>query len=623
MDAGKREIELIRLLGKADRPLRLDAVAASLNVSEKTIRRDLRRLNHALKDTECSIVLQKGACSLQGPSRERLASLLEARLDIPETQSERVCWLAGFFLMNETASVPDLAARLYVSESTIKNDIHLVKEDLDGFGLSLVRFGQGLRLEGGEEQIRSCLLHLIRSGKISPDFGLQAMQQRRIHELVEDALDAENLALSEAGIANLFLHVQVALFRLQKGMALSCAHTAPRQFLQPATRLADDLKHAVQIELPDGEIENLAWHMAAQKRSLSFRFDAQTSQSLDKAVQKSLVEVDHLYGTGLRQDSVLIDGLVAHLSVALVRLKRGMVIENPILDDIRRQYPYAMELAQILSVRLQSLFGCMFPLTEVGYLAVHIGGSLFRGRYGKDRRKKVALVCTTGMGTSLLLLAKINDIFREQLDLTGTFTMRQATTLRPRDADLILSTVQLPSEVSLPWIHISPLLAEQDIRSIQRFIQTDGEPVPIRALFQPSLFFDHLPPMSRQEVLDVLSNRLWREGFVDETARDSFWQREQLGTTEIGNLLAVPHCMAGTVVRPAIAVAVLEKPIVWEYGMVQVVLMIAVSKEFLKKENGFFLRLYQRLNTTMKIKEFINTRHLDLLMDAFNEEDIL
>ena len=129
--------------------------------------------------------------------------------------------------------------------------------------------------------------------------------------------------------------------------------------------------------------------------------------------------------------------------------------------------------------------------------------------------------------------------------------------------------------------------------------------------------------MSRQEVLDVLSNRLWREGFVDETARDSFWQREQLGTTEIGNLLAVPHCMAGTVVRPAIAVAVLEKPIVWEYGMVQVVLMIAVSKEFLKKENGFFLRLYQRLNTTMKIKEFINTRHLDLLMDAFNEEDIL
>lgn len=600
MDAGKREIELIRLLGKADRPLRLDAVAASLNVSEKTIRRDLRRLDHALKDTECSIVLQKGACSLQGPSRERLASLLEARLDIPETQSERVCWLAGFFLMNETASVPDLAARLYVSESTIKNDIHLVKEDLDGFGLSLVRFGQGLRLEGGEEQIRSCLLHLIRSGKISPDFGLQAMQQRRIHELVEEALDAENLALSEAGIANLFLHVQVALFRL-----------------------ADDLKHAVQIELPDGEIENLAWHMAAQKRSLSFRFDAQTSQSLDKAVQKSLVEVDHLYGTGLRQDSVLIDGLVAHLSVALVRLKHGMVIENPILDDIRRQYPYAMELAQILSVRLQSLFGCLFPLTEVGYLAVHIGGSLFRGRYGKDRRKKVALVCTTGMGTSLLLLAKINDIFREQLDLTGTFTMRQATTLRPRDADLILSTVQLPSEVSLPWIHISPLLAEQDIRSIQRFIQTDGEPVPIRALFHPSLFFDHLPPMSRQEVLDVLSNRLWREGFVDETARDSFWQREQLGTTEIGNLLAVPHCMAGTVVRPAIAVAVLEKPIVWEYGMVQVVLMIAVSKEFLKKENGFFLRLYQRLNTTMKIKEFINTRHLDLLMDAFNEEDIL
>ena len=265
----------------------------------------------------------------------------------------------------------------------------------------------------------------------------------------------------------------------------------------------------------------------------------------------------------------------------------------------------------------------MFPLTEVGYLAVHIGGSLFRGRYGKDRRKKVALVCTTGMGTSLLLLAKINDIFREQLDLTGTFTMRQATTLRPRDADLILSTCSFPRKSACPGSTSRRCLPNRTFAPFNGSSKRDGEPVPIRALFQPSLFFDHLPPHEPaggfgRLVEPVVARRLrGRNGarlvLAARTTRHDGNRQFAGGAALHGG----DGCSSGDRGRGA------GKPIVWEYGMVQVVLMIAVSKEFLKKENGFFLRLYQRLNTTMKIKEFINTRHLDLLMDAFNEEDIL
>lgn len=51
--------------------------------------------------------------------------------------------------------------------------------------------------------------------------------------------------------------------------------------------------------------------------------------------------------------------------------------------------------------------------------------------------------------------------------------------------------------------------------------------------------------------------------------------------------------------------------------------MIAVSHEFQRKENGFFLRFYRRLASPALIRTMIQTRHPDLLKDAFDKEDTL
>ena len=108
-----RMARLWKLLDSSPKPMRLDAAALALDVSEKTIRRDLIRLNELLQDADSSVKIHKGTFVLDVPSRDAVNALFESQTGIPDTQAQRVDWLATWFLMNGTATVQSLADRLY------------------------------------------------------------------------------------------------------------------------------------------------------------------------------------------------------------------------------------------------------------------------------------------------------------------------------------------------------------------------------------------------------------------------------------------------------------------------------------------------------------------------------
>jgi PTS system nitrogen regulatory IIA component len=66
----------------------------------------------------------------------------------------------------------------------------------------------------------------------------------------------------------------------------------------------------------------------------------------------------------------------------------------------------------------------------------------------------------------------------------------------------------------------------------------------LAALTRPELIFLDLPAGSREEVLRVFAERLAASGLVrdGEQLFQRLWEREQLGSTGIGNGVAIPHC---------------------------------------------------------------------------------
>jgi PTS system nitrogen regulatory IIA component len=83
----------------------------------------------------------------------------------------------------------------------------------------------------------------------------------------------------------------------------------------------------------------------------------------------------------------------------------------------------------------------------------------------------------------------------------------------------------------------------------------------LEALTDPGLIFPGLEASDAAGVLRELAARLAERGVVrdPEALFDRLWERELLGSTAIGNGVAIPHCKLDHLPRVLVAVGVSEK----------------------------------------------------------------
>lgn len=84
---------------------------------------------------------------------------------VVSTQSsskERINWIINYFITKDSViNFYDLASKLYVSETTILQDLTKVKNKVASFGMKLERHGDNFELIGDERRKRSLLSALI------------------------------------------------------------------------------------------------------------------------------------------------------------------------------------------------------------------------------------------------------------------------------------------------------------------------------------------------------------------------------------------------------------------------------------------------------------------------------
>ena len=72
---------------------------------------------------------------------------------------------------------------------------------------------------------------------------------------------------------------------------------------------------------------------------------------------------------------------------------------------------------------------------------------------------------------------------------------------------------------------------------------------------------------------------LWKKGYIDEAVKASIFKREEISTTEMGGLIAIPHAMLNDIERFAVSIMVLKKPILWDKQKVQVIFLLNIPKK--------------------------------------------
>ena len=638
----EREIKIITYLIDEEDYINGDDLSSRLGISKKTIQREIGSMNEILKEKNCAIesVPSKGY-RLEKEKKSKLIGLLFSMTDkdrvIPTTQQSRQEWLIHKFISSsfndEPVTLQKLCDELYISITSLKCDLKRLKKTLETYDLELIkRENKGLILKGEENKIRKLILANLNSEhenySVKDLIGFSEKEEYALRAMILEAIEQYGIFVTDLGFTNLLIHIEIAVSRIRKDKIIrSCTKLEKEDFASKeyacASYLCFEISQELQCEMPVFEIQNVYQHLIAQKRILNKNMQIEMDQDTSMLVNHTLEKIKQIYRFDFLNDSTLKYGLVAHLDSALNRLKLNMRIQNDLLQQIKTNYPFAYELANILGKDIEEAYDVLVNEDEVGFLAIHFCGAIERLNSLKETKIRALIVCSTGIGTSILLKSKIESKFIGRIEIVDVCAMYQIETYPKEDYDLIISTIPLDIK-DKDSIVVTPLLNEEDMDRINRYLKYGNDQfIQIKDLFVPELFFPDMDLTTRDEIIEFMSPQLLKEGYIDQECKESYTKRENMATTEIGNLVSVPHSIDGKIYKSAICVGILKEPIQWEYGMVQVVLMVAVKKEDIHKENEFFLHVYQKFDPIYKAKKIISMKNLEYIKQQFTEEEFI
>jgi mannitol operon transcriptional antiterminator len=504
-----RTKNIILILCKQKNFMTISDIAAELQVSPKTIIRELPKINSLLSEYTVQLDKKQGVGIRITGSTETIDNIKDTFSTVPEKvvyqPKERAGFLTARLLQNQQPmKLFELALHLNVAESTISSDLDKLENWFTSHRLTLIRKpGLGVYVSGSEKDIRKAILHYIYENidetdlieilhntlaKDSNEKDLVNSSSQRLLNLVDTQIlrkletvihqmeSQEAFKLSDNAYAGLLIHLALAIQRMNQKEKI----TFDDSFLKNITdkhefvisrRIAKSIEQIFAIKVPVEEIGYIAMHLLGTRNqyytgSTPFIPNFQLVQLAKKIIKIAQAET----GKKLDNNEKLLIGLVNHLGPSISRLKMGMDIRNPLLEDIKENYASLMQLSQICCTVLQKVVDTRIPESEIAYIAMHLGAALENIQSDSNIKYHAAIACPTGLGSSKLLASRIKHEFNNIQIMDIISALRFDTQeLNKRQIDFILSTVPI-TNAPVPVLVINALLKQEDIQLINTFL---------------------------------------------------------------------------------------------------------------------------------------------------------
>lgn len=496
-----RERQILEILLSTNKELTVSDLANEINVSTRTIHRDLKEVEGTLAQYQLSLIKKSGVGVQIIGEQENIEHLKLFLFNVDHNQytaeERQTIILCSLLESVEPVKLIALANDLNVTIATVSNDLNKVEERLYQFrNLSLIRKrGFGVQIEGDENAKRKAmskviadnvdeyeLLSLIRESiqkksKQSSDpiserlLGLVEKKNLHIVERTVDEMNKElSYSIADSAYMGLVVHLALAMERIMRGENITMAQSYLSELegtpeYMVAKKIIDKLEKVYQTEIPKAEVGYITMHLRGAKLRQDKEYFAEEAGMQDAMKAKNLIRfVEKRVQQNLSDNPSLLQGLVAHLGPALFRIKQNMGITNPLLDRIKTEYA---ELFSIIKEGVEVTFPDLsVPDEEVGFLVMHFGSVLLNIHQGKPLQALV--VCSTGIGTSKMLATRLKKEIPE-IKVCQNVSLFELNQLDHENYDLIISTIRL-HDFNGDYFIVNPILTEEEVDKIKQFI---------------------------------------------------------------------------------------------------------------------------------------------------------
>jgi mannitol/fructose-specific phosphotransferase system IIA component (Ntr-type) len=279
----------------------------------------------------------------------------------------------------------------------------------------------------------------------------------------------------------------------------------------------------------------------------------------------------------------------------------------------------------------------------------------YKKNYKNNHRKAIIALCITGEGAAINIKRLLEDVIPEindnNIEIIPIGMIQSENVIenikimqKSKDIIAIVGTID-PNVENIPYYSMEKILNSDGLDELKELLfnnnpqKTQENKLKARLndnpeetcknklktkliannIFDENLIVLQASLKSKEEVLDTLSNLLLKYGYVKESFLLDLYKRELMAPTIFANGIAIPHTFPFHVIKPAIAIATLKKPVKWaENFFADKIFMFALNNN----SSLVFRYLYNIGNNYSLLDKLIKCSNkrdfLDILL--FNEQ---
>lgn len=578
----------------------VESLAAKLDVSQKTIRNDIKELNCLLGGYAC-ISNNKGTCKLivfAPKGFTEIRNKIYKQEDLFNSSHTRMAYMFWQLMhAEEPYLTDDLSEEMKVARTTTIGDLNRLRKAIEKYDLKIKgKANTGLALCGDEFNIRLFILENIYE-QLYLNFPLGQTIREKLYDF------QERLSMDALGFGFFYRFFVVMIQRMESG------HTIKK--LKPKYEELYESSAYMIVDEFLNEIEQVKGYKISKEERLflsisvaGMRTPANTAEieqkiSISEGVADLIIEILDRIKAELNVTVVaneLFDDFVYHVFFMINRLKYGFHIYNPMVDDFKNKYSVAYKMAEIAKGVLEERIGIEMTEDEMGFLAAYFGVLLLE-QEPEEKRCKIAIVCGSGKIIGRLIenqLKKVFDVEPEFEFFYGIFDEN-----RKDDFDYIVTTTELHMDTKTPVIFMDEVFDREYIQrkfENMRYLSEAGRTIRkgIDSLFMNLLdetrFFVLDQESSYDENVDRMARALTNQGELDAGFAQRVREREKYSTMVLDQNIAFPHTK-NMLSKLTLAMGVFPDMLKDDkYGNIRIIILLGIPESM--EDDTVLVRLY-------------------------------
>ncbi len=462
----KRQLEIINDLKK--KQYTLDSLAEKHNISKRTIRNDLNKINDLLQENHFEPIILLAGGVIEPPEsfeefsgEEQADDLYNYKLSKEERKR-----IAATLMINSSGfiTLSTIAETLYVSRATIIADLNDIKAYIKEGGLQVNSYpNKGLRVEGKESDKRWFLYQLsafepeaAAGEKTSAMTSIEAGSRMIIQKIINEQEQAHHIFLSDSSFLKVQKYIGIMLSRNLQGEYIEPQPPTENDKYVFAQDILKYISQYFEVTSTPDEVAYLSDILSKCRYIKRREFDLD-SVKIQMVTRQFIHKISEELETSLENDYVFFESLSNHVE-SMFKSDASHFPENPVLDEIVSENEKVLDAVKKHIGMLEKDGRRKIEDVEITYIVVHVCAALERKK-NSEIAFHVIVACHAGIGTSQLLMERLKKHFN--FHIVDIITSHEASSIGPEKADLIISTVPLKN-TQIEYVVVSPMLTDED-----------------------------------------------------------------------------------------------------------------------------------------------------------------